>query len=62
VCRINADVYADTDVTFITPSTVTSTDLPASTGVSPLTLQLSDSPGEQIYKHKGNHNYNGRFM
>ena len=55
-------MYADADVTFITPSTVTSTDLPASTGDSPLTKQLSDSADEQVYKHKGNHNYKVHFM
>jgi len=58
---INTDLYADADVTFITPSTATSTDLPASTGDSPLTKQLSDSADEQVYKHKGNHNYYGYF-
>jgi len=58
---INTGMYADADVK---PSAVTSTDLPlpASTGASPHTMQLTDSTGEQVYKQKSNHNYNVAFV
>ena len=54
-------MYADADVK---PSAMTSTDLPlpASTGASPHTMQLTDSTGEQVYKHSSNHNYNAVLL